>query len=644
MAASSGIRKLYRAISLMKHNRLNNYIRLADGQNQLSSKAVGSQDMRLNRINITNFRSIRAIGDVLLEPLQAFVGENNYGKSNILRAVQCFLSSGTGDADADDFNDQAAPVIIECEFGGLAESERKRLRRYLLGDRIILRKELSIEIDQRTKKLRVKAEYHGYVAEPKKLCYSLVKIDAAGGKPDWKKLADDGGFLEGATTADGKVNKTSFTKALEAYLDDKDVEYDEPELGKTQALGIPQNLIAKLPEFYLLPAITDYSDEIDRRSTTTVFRKLMGDLSERLLRVDPRYQEIEKALAHISALLNLTTKEGAPGRLQALEQVENQLRDTVKRLMPSVKGISLNVDVEASKDIFSQGVTIKVDDGVLTDVLDKGNGMQRSLIFALLQMLIESGRAKEGAVAGRSIILAIEEPELYIHPHCQRLVFGVLKGFAGVDKEGEPTENDQVLYTTHAPAYVEIAHYERVAVVRKSDMGVGTKVQQCKAGILGSPEEKAGFKLLTSFGLEHNEVFFARDVILVEGPEDKIGIIATARKLNRIKDLPDEIGLTIIECNSKGEVPKFQKVLNAFAFSYGVLLELDGKPETHPQNTPIIANLNGNRIQKIPNKLEDLLGLAHFEDQWQAKQFFSNPDNINAAMEAIVRALLPAQG
>ena len=97
-----------------------------------------------------------------------------------------------------------------------------------------------------------------------------------------------------------------------------------------------------------------------------------------------------------------------------------------------------------------------------------------------------------------------------------------------------------------------------------------------------------------------------------------------------------------MDCNSKGEVPKFQKVLNAFGFSYGVLNELDGKPEEDPQNAPIIANLNGNRIQKIPNRLEDLLGLSsHFDGQWHAKEFFANPANINAAMEALVQELLP---
>jgi predicted ATP-dependent endonuclease of OLD family len=257
-------------------------------------------------------------------------------------------------------------------------------------------------------------------------------------------------------------------------------------------------------------------------------------------------------------------------------------------------------------------------------------------------MLIKAGRGT--SINNRPIFLAIEEPELYIHPHCQRLIFSVLKGFAGVTDDPTPTQigADQTIYTTHSPSFVEIANYERIGVVRKPNCKNGTVVHQCPAGVLGSVEERKGFKLLTSFGIKHNDLFFARNAILVEGPEDEIGIIATARKLGRIKDLPDEIGLTIIVTDGKGDICKFQKILNAFQFNYGVMLELDGKGENDKQTVPILENINGNRIGKLDSRLETLLGLnRHFEDQRHAKEFFSNPANINEAMENLVVALLP---
>lgn len=593
--------------------------------------------MRLTKLSIENFRSIKNVENLRIEPLQGLVGENNCGKSNILLAISCFLSAGAGGMTPANFNDLEQDAVIEAEFGDLTDSERGRLRTYLIGDKLILQKRLVIALDDRSGKTKVKAEYHGYRAEPRNWWLSTAKvIERMGTRPNWMDVATEHGILDYVQAN----TKKSYAAGLEKLLLERDdIEFDEPQLGDTQALGIQPNLLSSLPEFYLLPAITDYSDEIDRRSSSTVFRRLMADLSERIMRADPRYCEIEAALVRLRQLLNPATDGDEPQRLDALAGVEDSLRDTIKRLMPGVHGVQLNVDIEESKEIFSKGVTIRVDDGVLTDVLSKGHGMQRSIVFALLQMLIKPDQPQGNA---RPIILGIEEPELYIHPHTQRLIYRVLKEFAGLkNDEGQAQGTDQVIYTTHSPAFVDVSRYERIGVVKK-DPNAGTIVRQCSVGILGTVEERKGFKLLTCFGLKHNELFFARDCIIVEGPEDEVGIIATARKLGAIQDLPDEIGLSIVVADGKGDIPKFQKVLNAFGFDYGVLLELDGRPESDGQSAPILDNLNGNRLAKVPLRLEDTLGVGgHFRDQRHAKHFFSEPTNINDEMEDIVRTLLP---
>ncbi|MGC3938736.1 AAA family ATPase [Roseobacter sp. EG26] len=414
------------------------------------------------KLRIQNYRSIRDTGEVRVEPLQALVGENNSGKSNCLRALQCFLTSGAGGMDVEHFNDPALPCLIECEFSGLGEDEARRLRPYLLGDKVILRKELRIHVDEAKGRASVKSEYHGYQAEPRDPWLSLSKIEEEhGNRPKWIEIIAEKGLPDYFYSEPGKANKTSYRAGLERYLQENDVDYDEPELGNTQALGIPQNLLSSLPELYLLPAITDYSDEIDRRSSSTVFRRLMADLSDRIISTDPRHQELENALNTVRALLNRGAEEGAPERLEALSGVEDSLRDVMMKLMPSVESVRLEVQVEPPKDIFSRGVAIRIDDGKLTDVLDKGHGMQRSVVFSLLQMLIDTSRQNGGA-ASRPIILAIEEPELYIHPHSQRLIFRVLREFAGVgEDDAEAAGSDQVIYTTHSSAFIEVWNYQR---------------------------------------------------------------------------------------------------------------------------------------------------------------------------------------
>jgi predicted ATP-dependent endonuclease of OLD family len=335
-------------------------------------------------------------------------------------------------------------------------------------------------------------------------------------------------------------------------------------------------------------------------------------------------------------------EEGAPPRLSALSTVEDSLRDLVKKLMPSVQSVSLDVEVEASQDIFSKGVNIKIDDGVQTDVLEKGHGMQRSMVFSLLQMLMASGRSTiEGAIS-QPIILAIEEPELYIHPHSQRLIFRALKEFSGLTDEENPKGSDQVIYSTHSPSFVEVWNYERIGMMRKPDLVTGTVVKQAPAGIIAGDDDRKTFKILTSFGLKHNEVFFGREAIIVEGPEDEVGIIAAARKAGRVVDLLDELGVTVLVTGGKGEIPKFQKVLNAFEIDYGVLREMDGNNDQHNQNAPIIENIGNGRLVRVQDRVEDLIGLGrHFHDQREAVMFFSDANNINDNFLAAVADLLP---
>lgn len=595
--------------------------------------------MRLSQLRVQNFRSIRDSGPIRIEPLQALIGENNAGKSNILRALQCFLNSGSGGMEINDFNDPESTCIIECEFTDLNKEESKKLRQYLIGEKILLRKELKITFDEAKNKKYIKSEYHGYRAEPRDFWLSIRKIEESNKKITWNELVEKYNLPSYFYTEDGKVTKASYKSGLERYLQENNVEYDPPKLGQTQALGIPQNLLSALPELYLLPAITDYSDEIDRRSSSTVFRRLMSELSDRIMSSDPRHRELEEAINRVKSLLNSSSEEGAPARLDALNGVENHLRDVIKKIMPTVSSIKLEVQVDSPKDIFSRGVSIRLDDGVLTDVLDKGHGMQRSLVFSLLQMLINTKRQTRD----RNIILAIEEPELYIHPHCQRLIFRVLKEFSGAtDDNIENYGGDQVIYTTHSPAFIEVWNYHRIGLVRKPDLETGTNITQVDKGVLGDPDERKAFKTLTCFGIKHNEVFFSRHAILVEGVEDEIAVIATARELGKIVELPDEIGISIVVAGSKGEIPKFQKVLNAFNIHYSVLLEMDGQNEEHKQNKAIIDLLNGNSVAKIEIGLENLCGLSsHFQDQMHTKLFFSDPININDGLKDKIAALFP---
>ena len=602
--------------------------------------------MKLINFGVENYRSIAIANDIRIEALQAFVGENNAGKSNLLHALEIFLKPGTGGTKDSDFFNPSNPIIIRATFGGLSPTERKEFRIYLLGDKLILEKHIKLEEDRNTGNIKPKAEYHGYLAKPRDWWLSIESVlEREGTRPNWEQIAIDHGIIDYVRNDLGRVNKSSYESGLRNILVEReDIEFEEPALGQTQALGIQPNLLRLLPSFHLLPAITDYSDEIDKRSSTSTYRRLMGDLSNRILRFDPRFQQIELTINTLKDLLNPPKqgeqREEGKERLAVLVDIEEKLKEIISKLMPSVCGVCVNVEIEETHDLFSRGASILIDDGKMTEVLLKGHGLQRCVVFGLLQALILNQRSQlvpvptgssEGDDADeQSIILAIEEPELYIHPQMQRIIYGVLKDFSIAD---------QVIYSSHSPLFVEIGRYETIGVVRKDSVETGTYVCQCDLGTLDAESERKAFQFLTSFGMEQNNMFFAKNVLLVEGEKDVIAVIATGRDLSLFQEFPEELGYTIVQTEGKDEMVKYMKLLNAFRIPYVILHELDGEPNSDINQK--IGNLLGaNKAVKLNNRLEDEVNHdGHFGRAYDAKKFFENPRNITDVFKRKVEDL-----
>lgn len=598
--------------------------------------------MRLSRLQVQNFRSIANSGEFTVEPLIALIGENNCGKSNLLRAIDVLVSAGAGKLTKDDFKDPASPIIIKGTFDSLTETERRRWKSYLVEGCLIIEKHVSLAIDDRSAKEKVSAEFHGYRAEPSAWYLSLRKInDKYGDRPKWADIVKEAG-LPGYFLQDGKCTKSDFTKWLDWYLVENDVEYDPPDLSTTQALGLQSNVAASLPRVYLLPAITDYSDEIDRRSSTSAFRRLMGDLSERILQRDPRFLDLQEALDNIRGLLNRVDAAGAPERIDSLAVVENKITELLRRIMPSVQGVVLAVEVQNLPDLFSAGVSLAVNDGVQTDVLMKGHGLQRCIVFTLLQTLILNERDQLVADASvtssreRPIILLIEEPELYIHPQLGKLFFDVMREFS---------KTDQIVYSTHSPLFVDAYESDQVALVSKTSVAEGTKVTTCDRSAFEGLTERKIFQGFAKLNPAINELFFARRVLLVEGPEDLIAVTAILRKCGRISQRVEEIEWSVIPCGGKQSIPFFQRILNAFSIPYSVLYDTDieegmaedTKNQVMKENEAIRL-LAGNRpVHTYPVRLERSLGHdKHFRDQYDAHRFFLEPDNITPEVETII--------
>lgn len=107
--------------------------------------------------------------------------------------------------------------------------------------------------------------------------------------------------------------------------------------------------------------------------------------------------------------------------------------------------ISFHFD-ELKIDSFFKNTTINVNDGFETPMQEKGNGMQRAVALALLQVYAEElTKHPDDANIKKPFFLFIDEPEICLHPKGQEKLLNALL---------EISKTKQVVITTHSPYFL----------------------------------------------------------------------------------------------------------------------------------------------------------------------------------------------
>jgi hypothetical protein len=173
----------------------------------------------------------------------------------------------------------------------------------------------------------------------------------------------------------------------------------------------------------------------------------------------------------------------------------------------------------------------------------------------------------------RHFVLLIEEPELYLSPHAQRHLYGLLRALAQA--------GNQILYSTHAPVFLSVDKLEELALVRHTPSG-GTSLFQPQP-----LAEAEMFRALSEFDSNRAELFLARCAVLVEGRTEKLTFPLVFDALGVD---PDKEGILVFECGGKGNMPLFARICNACSVPYVVVHDRDAPRGVRPVESERVVN------------------------------------------------------
>lgn len=536
--------------------------------------------MHISNIKIKNYRGIKS-DQLESSPFTCIIGENNAGKSTILLATSLFFS-GTSLGQSDYYN-AAEPIEIELTFSNIDEKDinrlspehRDRIKEIIDNNNLVLTR--LYDISGRSELLcsrlspkdnRFEKDVVGAILKGKKgkeVPESIIALF-----PEYnEKLADV------------KTQKDVYAKLEEiiAELPEGDLELKLSSL----PTGIDNSIKNFLPEPIYIAAVKDLKDDVKSKESAT-FGKLLGILMK-FLEGSEHFEKINESFNDLHKLLNVVreAEQVSDNRIEKLQDIEKQIGSFLSENFPKSK-VEIEIPKPELKQVFTNA-RILIDDGVRDIIETKGDGIKRSVTFALLRAYVEQYKeqrkkladarhaidAEEVAVEAavetteQPYIFLFEEPELYLHPSAQKILFSALEKLTEA--------NNQVFVTTHSPMFFSPHSTGTfVKVIKEYPENEKPKGKFLTINLLKEIASKDAFQIIC---YENNTAaFFSNRILLVEGDSDVIFMKEVAKLLNPQWDF-DAKNIPIISINGKSNVKRFSDFYNSFQIKCFCIVDSD---------------------------------------------------------------------
>ncbi|WP_025783380.1 AAA family ATPase [Sporosarcina sp. D27] len=605
--------------------------------------------MRLHSFRIQGFRK-NIDTEILFSNATFLIGENNVGKSTVLKALEYLLSDSkkipvneffsTFIEDTNEHIYLSNQIVLTAEFRNVpteAENWRGFKGRLLEYDLTDCPEESGLMIVYR----KTFEPGKDYVVELKENKKNLeVKFEKCETLNDYIDNGLDNDLIDKLFTGEDKNKKITKSSKIykelvlldELYSIDKTVENWVVNPG-----GIPGNILVRLPKFLLIPA-QDKVDEITGQNGSLI--KTLNSLFEDVRDASENFDHIQHYLSLLEKELNPKDGDTEFGKMMI------ELNEILGDVFPNTKLLAATNLTNAN--VIKPKFDVEMTSNTKTPIENQGTGVIRSTVFAMLRY-----RSRRENTRTRPLIIGFEEPEIYLHPNAAFQMRDTIYELA-------TSSNNQIICTTHSPFMVDLSRDSSQVLNSltevKQDMengGISLTVSKVKSQPFNissafkqlQQDEKTYLKMLVKMDDYMSKVFFARNVLIVEGDTEEVVFKETIARMPVGVKKEIQHNWQIVKARGKGTIISLVKYLKAMDIHPHVIHDADvGTAGAEKFNLPISeAVADEKKHIMLSNCIENILGypIPSKDKPFKAYEFInvnwgSDWDNVSKDWSEIV--------
>ncbi|WIW29300.1 ATP-dependent nuclease [Bacillus inaquosorum] len=465
--------------------------------------------MFISQISIENFRTFKKKTEINFhDGTNVIIGHNNAGKTTVMRALEIlFDTKKSKRLSIDDFNKQTsiqelknAPPKVTIS-AKLIESENE----CMYSDELVT---VSTWLTRLEKPYEALITFEFFLPEKEQEAYlkRFEKMDSVNLDEYWNAIQHD--FLKkyihkiyvGNPNNKNTIDFESIDKFAFQFLSAiRDTERD---------LFTGRNT--------LLKEVIDFFMDYDIKINQELEKEARFDM------IKEKKNKFSKDAQNLIENLQARMFEGKKHMLKYVQDTGAGFDG----MNPSFEGSILDTELYSALKLIVEHET-----GVKIPAVHNGLGYNNLIYISLLLAKMQKDASGEylGSNAKVFSILAIEEPEAHLHPNMQYKFLKFLK-------ENREAEVNQIFITTHSPNITAAVDLDDIIVLRK----FGKNIHIAYPGKVfdDSMEDIKSKKYVERFiDVTKADIFFAENLILVEGLAEQLLVPEFARKIQ--KDLTD---------------------------------------------------------------------------------------------------------